>query len=194
MIKAGDVFINPQAGIRAVVLKTQTETNATGFQAEYFMRPKSGQDLPAHYHLWWNENFEILAGTCTYILNGVQKTAKAGDTVALPSNQSHIHPWNTGDTELHMIQTDIFDHASAEAVIDTLNTVATQYGLARDGKVGKDGKPNALQLAVMMQTLMKHGGYLAGMPPAAQHILFGILGGIGQAVGYKATYPQYTGD
>src|SRR5579871_373159 len=111
MIKAGDVFLNPQAGIRAVILKTQTETNGTGFQAEYFMNPKSGQDLPAHYHVWWTENFEILAGTCTYMLNGVQHTAKAGDTVALPANQSHIHPWNTGDVELHMIQTDIFDHA-----------------------------------------------------------------------------------
>jgi len=194
MIKAGAVFENPQAGIRAVILATQAENNGSGFKVEYFMRPQSGQDLPAHYHLWWEEKFEVLSGTCTYLLDNVQKNAKAGDTITLPAKKAHIHPWNTGNTELHMIQTDVFEHNSADAVIDTLNTIATQYGLARDGKVGKDGKPSPLQLAVAMQTLLKHGGYLAGTSPAAQNIMFGILGGIGRTMGYKASYPKYTGD
>ena len=194
MIKVGAVFENPQAGIRAIILKTQVETNGSGFQAEYFMRPQSGQDLPAHYHLWWDEKFEILSGTCTYLLDNVQHTATAGDIITFPAKKSHIHPWNTGDTDLHMIQTDVFEHASADAVIDTLNTIATQYGLARDGKLGKDGKAKPLQLAVMMQTLLKHGGYLAGTPPAAQRLMFSVLGGVGSAMGYKASYPQYTGD
>ena len=194
MIKSGAVFENPQAGIRAVIIKTQVETDGNGFQAEYFMSPQSGQDLPAHYHLWWTEKFEILSGSCTYMLDNVQQTAKAGDTITLPAKKTHIHPWNTGNTELHMMQTDVFEHSSADAVIDTLNTIATQYGLARDGKIGKDGKAKPLQLAVMMQTLLKHGGYLAGTPPAAQKFMFGILGGIGRAMGYKASYPQYVGD
>jgi len=194
MIKAGAIFENPQLGIRATIIKTQVETNNTGFQAEYVMNPKSGQDLPAHYHLWWEERFEVVAGTCTYLLENVQHTAKAGDTVIFSAKKSHIHPWNTGDSTLHMIQTDVFEHPSADAVIDTLNTIATQYGLGRDGKLGKDGKAAPLQLAVMMQILLKHGGYLAGAPPVAQQILFGILGSIGSAMGYKASYPQYTGD
>jgi mannose-6-phosphate isomerase-like protein (cupin superfamily) len=194
MIKAGSVFENPQSGLRVIMLKTQVETNGNGFQAEFFMRPHSGQDFPAHYHLWWDEKFEILAGTCAYIVDNIQHTAKAGDIVTLPAKKSHIHPWNTGNTELHMIQTDTFEHASSDAVIDTLNTISTQYGLARDGKVGKDGKPNLLQLAVMIQKLLKHGGYLAGTPPVVQQFLFGVLGTVGRAMGYKASYPQYTGD
>ncbi len=191
MIKAGYAIENPQAGVRAVVLKTQAETQGNGFQVEYFYRPYSGQDLPAHYHLWWEEKFEILSGTCTYSLDGVQNTAKAGDSIILPAGKAHIHPWNTGDEALHVIQTDTFEHASPEAVIDTLNTIVTQYGLAQDGKVGKDGKPNALQLAVSMQVLLKHGGYLAGMPPAVQNVMFGVLGALGRALGYRASYPKY---
>lgn len=194
MIKAGDTAENPIAGVRVKILKTQLETNGNGFQVEYFYRPHSGQDLPAHYHLWWDETFEVLAGTCTYMLDGTEHHAKAGDKFTLPARKSHIHPWNTGDQELHIIQTDTFEHASPEAVIDTLNTVASQYGLARDGKVGKDGRPNPLQLAVMLQTLNKHGGYLASSSPAVQGVLVGVLGSIGQLMGYKASYPQYTGD
>lgn len=90
-----------------------------------------------------------------------------------------------------MIQTDTFEHSSPEAVIDTLNTIATQYGLVRDGKVGSDGQPTPLQLAVSMQTLLKHGGYLAGLPPFLQTVLFGLLGHIGHALGYRASYPEY---
>lgn len=191
MIKAGFVAENPQAGVRAVVLKTQHETEGNGFQIEYFYRAHSGQDLPAHFHIWWEEKFEILSGSCTYQLDGKQYVAKAGDTVILPANKSHIHPWNTGDEELHMIQTDTFEYTSPEAVIDTLNTIATQYGLARDGKVGPDGKPNPLQLAVSMQTLLRHGGYLAGLPPLAQKMMFGLLGRIGHAFGYRSSYAEY---
>lgn len=191
MIKAGYEIENPQSGVRAIVLKTQSETQGNGFQVEYFYRPQSGQDLPAHYHMWWEEQFEILSGTCTYVLEGVEYTAKTGDTIVLPARKAHIHPWNTGDEELHVIQTDTFEHTSPEAVIDTLNTITTQYGLAQDGKIGKDGKPNALQLAVSMQVLLKHGGYLADMPPALQKVLFGILGGLGRTLGYRSIYPKY---
>lgn len=191
MIEAGFTAENPQAGVRAVVLKTHHETQGNGFQVEYFYRAHSGQDLPAHFHLWWEEKFEILAGSCTYRLGGSEYSAKAGDTVTLPARVSHIHPWNTGDEELHMIQTDTFERPSSEAVIDTLNTIATQYGLVRDGKVGSDGKPKPLQMAVSMQTLLKHGGYLAGLPPMAQKVLFGLLGRIGHALGYRSSYPQY---
>ncbi|UYN89495.1 MAG: cupin domain-containing protein [Anaerolineales bacterium] len=191
MIEAGFVAENPQAGVRAVVLKAHKETQGNGFQIEYFYRPHSGQDLPAHFHTWWEEKFEILAGSCTYVLEGKEYSAKAGDTVTLPARKSHIHPWNTGDEELHMIQTDTFEHSSPEAVIDTLNTIATQYGLVRDGKVGSDGQPTPLQLAVSMQTLLKHGGYLAGLPPLVQTVLFGLLGRIGHALGYRASYAEY---
>lgn len=191
MIKAGFTMENPQAGVHATILKTQVETQGMGFQVEYAYRPHSGQDLPAHYHMWWDETFEVLAGTCTYVLEGVEHTAKAGDRFVLPAKKSHIHPWNTGSEELRVIQTDTFEYASDEAVIDTLNTITTQYGLAKDGKVGKDGKPNALQLAVSMQTLHKHGGYLAGMPPAVQKAIFGVLGGLAYALGYRPSYPKY---
>lgn len=191
MIEAGFVAENPQAGVRAVVLKAQNETQGNGFQIEYFYRAHSGQDLPAHFHMAWEEKFEILAGSCTYVLEGKEYFAEAGDTITLPAKKAHIHPWNTGDEELHMIQTDTFEYPSPEAVIDTLNTIATQYGLARDGKVGSDGKPHPLQLAVSMQTLLKHGGYLAGMPPVAQRAIFGLLGHIGHAFGYRSSYAEY---
>jgi quercetin dioxygenase-like cupin family protein len=194
MIKVGDSIENTVAGVKVTVLKTHLETAGMGFQVEYHFRPQSGQDLPSHYHLWWDEKFEVLSGTCSYSLDGVVKQAKAGDTFTLPAKKAHIHPWNSGSEELHVIQTDTFQFSSNDAVIDTLNTIASQHGLARDGKVGKNGQPNPLQMAVMMEALQKHGGYFEGAPPAVQRFLVAILSTIGKAMGYKASYPEYTND
>src|SRR5690349_11455659 len=139
MVKIGDIAENPLTGVKVTVLKSHREMAGKGFQVEYQIRAHSGKDLPEHYHLWWDEKFEILQGTCSYQLDGKLHQAIAGDSFVLRAKKPHIHPWNTGSEELRLVQTDTFEFASDAAVIDTLETTASQYGLARDGKVGKDG-------------------------------------------------------
>jgi len=192
MLQAGDSIENPILGIRILLCKTEAETGGTGFEIEYFIKPHAGRDPAAHLHQWWTEEFAILVGSARYMLAGKEQTAQAGDVLVFPSGIPHIHPWNVGDTELYMRQIDRFDHPSPVAVRDTLNVYATLYGLARAGKVNRAGLPHLLQLAVMMERLQHHGGYLGGLPPLIQRGLFGGLAVLGRACGYQPSYPEYT--
>ena len=61
--------------------------------------------------------------------------------------------------------------------------------LAQQGKVNRDGLPNTFQLAVLLRS-MQPNTYLAGLPVAVQRPLFGLLAAVGQAAGYRASYPE----
>src|SRR5208283_1038562 len=195
MIRAGFTIENPITKSRTVVIKSDAETNDVGWVLEIHCVPKAQFDVPEHLHLTWTENFEIILGSAYYKLNGIQKTAKAGDRFVVLPGQLHIHPWNAGNAELVYRQSDTFEQPSSEAVQDVLGVFATRAGLAREGKVDKNGRPkNLMQLAVTLRTLNKYGGYDARMPVRVQKFLGSTLGWFAERFGYKAVYPQYVNE
>jgi mannose-6-phosphate isomerase-like protein (cupin superfamily) len=192
MIRAGFVIENPLTQGRAIVLKSDAETDGQGWLIEHHCVPKAPPDIPEHMHLSWTETFEIIAGDAFYKLDGVQKTASAGETIVMPPGRFHIHPWNAGETELVYRQFDVFEQPDAQAVQDVIGTFATIAGLARGGKVNRHGEPkNPLQLAATLKTLNKYGGYDAKLPRRVQDVLAATLGTLAEALGYRAVYPQY---
>jgi mannose-6-phosphate isomerase-like protein (cupin superfamily) len=195
MIEAGFVIENPITKGRTIVLKSDAETNGNGWLLEHHSIPHAPPDIPEHVHLTWTETFEIIAGEAFYKLDGVQKTASAGDTIIMPPRQYHIHPWNAGETELVYRQLDQFDQPNAQAVQEVLGVFATIAGLTRAGKVNQHGEPkNPLQLAATLKTLNKYGGYDAKVPRQVQDVLSATLGSLAEALGYKAIYPQFVGE
>jgi hypothetical protein len=195
MIKAGFTIENPLTQGRTIVLKSDAETNGTGWLLETHSIPHAPPDIPEHMHLTWTETFEIIAGDAFYKLDGVQKTASAGETFIVHPRQYHVHPWNAGETELVYRQFDVFDQPNAQAVQDVLGVFATLAGLAREGKVNQHGEPkNPLQLAATLKTLNKYGGYDAKLPRRVQDVLSATLGSLAEALGYKAIYPQFVNE
>jgi mannose-6-phosphate isomerase-like protein (cupin superfamily) len=195
MIRAGFTIDNPITKARTIVLKSDAETNGEGWLLEHHNVPHSSPDIPEHFHLTWTETFEIIQGEAFYKLDGVQRTASAGDIVVVHPRQTHIHPWNAGETELVYQQSDVFDPPSVQAVQDVLGVFATLTGLAREGKVNQQGEPkNPLQLAATLKTLNKHGGYDAKLPKWAQDLLAATLGSLAEALGYKGVYPQFVNE
>ncbi len=195
MIRAVFSYENPITHSRIIVLPTEAETNGTGWLLEFHMVPHAGPEIPEHVHLTWTERFEIIAGRARYKLNGVQGTAEVGDTIVVPPGQYHIHPWNAGDTELVYRQLNTFAHASPRALHDVVGVFATAAGLAREGKIGKQGYPkNPLQLFAMLKTLNKYDGYDAKLPIRVQKLLGTTVGSLAEALGYRATYPRFVGD
>jgi quercetin dioxygenase-like cupin family protein len=100
MIRAGFIFENPLTQSRVEVLEGDAETKGTGWLLEVHCIPKAPSDIPEHLHLTWTETFEIISGTAYYKLDGIQKTAKAGEKFVVLARHLHIHPWNAGDTEM----------------------------------------------------------------------------------------------
>ena len=193
MLKAGDVIENPISGQRILLCRTAQDTHGAFVEVEYFNKPFTGRGAaPAHLHPAMTERFEILEGAAQYRLGKDERSAMEGDVLTFPPRVPHLHPWSISADALHVRQTTIPDQPNIDALEASGEALVTLFGLARDGKVNKDGLPNLLQLAVLVRSMMPHA-YLDGMPIPAQEVVFGSLAAVGRLLGYRASYPQYSG-
>jgi hypothetical protein len=192
MIPAGFVFDNPLTHARYTVLQGEVETQGKGFSLEVRRAPQAASDQLAHYHPTWIESFEIVSGIAHCAINGVIHRAAAGETLVVSPNQVHIHPWNNEATEMVYRQTSTFGQPDVEGVRVIIGLFTTLAGLARDGKLDQRGRPkNALQLAVMLKAYNKYGTYDALLPAWLQTVLGQTVGSLGEALGYRTSYPEY---
>ncbi len=150
MAKAGDTLLNPVTGERMVFLKTARDTDGKVWQAEFFVPPHGGRSAVAHFHPLYAEQFDILTGAARYWVGGVEKDAGPGDVFITPTGTPHKHPWSTSDEVLHIRQTIELPTPDLQLLQRVDVFFETLYGLARDGKVGKDGLPHPLQFAVIL--------------------------------------------
>ena len=188
MATAGQAFENPVTGERMVFNKTAHETNGTVLDIEFFVPPLSGPGLAAHFHPYFAERAEIIAGSAHYKLGQTELAANAGDLVMLPKDVPHVHPWNTGSDTLHWRKITQLDKPDMELLLASAAFFESLYALAQQGQVGKNGLPkNPLQTVVLLQAL-EPSAYVAGLPIWLQRPLFGVLAAIGRALGFKANY------
>lgn len=192
MLKAGFVIHNPLTNARVTILEGEVETKGQGWLLEHRIPAAAQPDIPEHFHLTWTETFEIIKGQARYQLNGVVKTASAGEKIVFPPHQPHIHPWNETSEELIYRQRDEFGTPNPQAVQDVLGVFATTAALAREGKCDAQGRPrNPLQLVVTGKLLAQYGGYDNQFPMWFQNFMSATLGRLAEGLGYRAIYPQY---
>jgi hypothetical protein len=146
--------------------------------------------IPAHFHPTWIETFDILRGRARYRRGREELEAGPGEHVVLPAQVSHLHPWSAGDEELHVRHTAVADPPDLRGLTASLQAILTIFALAGQGRVNRRGAPNFLQLAVLARSTMP-ATYVPGLPPSMQRVLIGVLAVLGQAAGYRVTYPGY---
>ena len=184
-------FENPYAGQRTRIVTLPGETSGRQFVLEYVNKPFAGEHaVPPHVHTTYMETFEILQGRARYRLGGDTLTAVAGDRVVMPPMVPHVHPWSDSAEELHVRQVANASPADLRGLNASLQAAITIQALAKAGRVNGKGLPNLLQLGVLIETTMP-ATYLAGPPIALQRVLFGALGWIGRAAGYRNAYQEY---
>jgi uncharacterized RmlC-like cupin family protein len=189
MAKAGQAFENPVTGERMVFNQTAYETNGTVLDIEFYVQPNTGAGLAAHFHPYFAERVEIIAGSAHYQVRGTELAAKTGDMVMLPKDVPHVHPWNVGNQVLHWRKITELTTPNMQLLLASAGFFESLYALAQQGKVGKNGLPtNFLQTIVLLQAL-EPSAYVAGLPIWIQRPLFGLLAAIGRALGYKPYYP-----
>ncbi len=191
MARADQILENPVTGERIIFRKSARESDGHDWEAELFYQPHTGRLPLAHYHPRLEESFEVLAGTASYVIEGEERTSAAGEKFIFRPGTPHINPWNDGEQELHLRQKLHLDEPDLQSLAAIEEFVETLYGLARDGKVDARGRPNPLQLMVVLHALQRVG-YLAGIPVPIQRVFFGSMAGIGRLVGYRARYPEYS--
>lgn len=185
----GTELHNPLLGIRIRLL----EASDLGFRLEYHIEPgKQRASITPHLHRDWTETFTIVQGQAACRVGSQTRAAGPDDVVEMPAGQPHVHPWNEGPGPLRYTQETRFGRPDPDAAVDTFRAFATFYGLAREGRTTADGTPrDPLQLATSLAFLMRHGGYLAALPPRLQEVLFGALAWIARRLGYRPWYERH---
>ena len=192
MISPGFETTDPITGTRIVVLKGARETGGRGWETEVHCPEGAAPWVKAHVHRTWTETFEIVQGSASYRLGREVHPLRAGERVTMPPGVPHVHPWNTGPGVMIHRQINDFGAATPDAVDEVLGVFVTLHGLAREGRIGKQGLPkNPLQAAATIRTLNKHGGFDAAVPIPLQLGLSATLGRLAEALGYRAVYERY---
>jgi quercetin dioxygenase-like cupin family protein len=180
--RTGDVLENPVSGDRLVFLRTAAETGGEVLEYELTFVPR-GFAVRDHLHPRQEERHEVLDGSLGIVVGGRARTLGAGDVEVVPPSTQH-RIFSTRPEPLRA-RFALRPALESEVLLETL------FGLARDGKVGSDGNPSLLQLAVIFDELGPLGRPVKP-PPAVQKALFRPLAALGRARGYRARYPEYS--
>ena len=140
MAVAGHTIENPVNGERCRWLLTAEQTGGRLTRAEVTVRPGGGVALE-HVHPSSEERLELLEGELALELAGRRSTLRAGDCATIPAGVPHR--WaNDGSAPLRFI-VEMDPPMGFEDMIETI------YALARAGRIGADGKLQALDLGLV---------------------------------------------
>jgi mannose-6-phosphate isomerase-like protein (cupin superfamily) len=167
VVRPGDTIENPVSGERVTFLAAAAETGGRLARAEVHVRPHGFATGNAeHVHRRQEERFEMREGHVTFRIDGAERRAGPAEVVIVPAG--HRHKWWNADDQ------------PATFILETM------FGLARDGKVNRDGLPNLLQVAVIVESA-------EGYRNLIERALLGILAFVGRLAGYRDHYERYSG-
>jgi quercetin dioxygenase-like cupin family protein len=181
MAEAGQEIYNPRQRDRIIFKQTARETGGELLQLQIFASPNAPPP-PDHVHPRQEERFETVSGTLRARVGGEERTLGPRERLVVPPGVSHTW-WIGGEEDGHVL-------VEFRPALNTETFFETMYGLTRDGKVDENGVPPLLQMAIICRT---YENYLPSPPIALQKALFAVLAPVGKLVGYRASYPEYSG-
>lgn len=169
---------NPVTGQSIKFLQTSKDTGGVLLEMETVYRANSVKPVE-HYHPFQDEDFLMMEGEVTVMINGEQQTLRRGDRLRIPRNVHHSM-WNSSGFRA-VVNWQVVPAFETEYLLETT------FGLALDGKTDSHGRPNLLQVALIMNSFKKV--FRLSRPPYfVQRMVFGIAGAIAFVLGYRATY------
>ncbi|TNY18435.1 hypothetical protein DMC30DRAFT_54920 [Rhodotorula diobovata] len=139
---------------------------------------------PEHWHLEQVETLEVLEGTMTYLLDGVESTAKPGDKVVVQPGQVHTF-WSGSDQDL-LMQATTTGGASGAGFDDSF--VRNFYGYL-SSCVAAGVAPSPFQVFRFLDS----AGVAVAAPLGLGRVMNVALGSIGGGLllGYRTEYPEF---
>jgi quercetin dioxygenase-like cupin family protein len=183
MARAGEKIYNPIQGDWIVFRETARDTGGELLSGELVVSPRGGN--PLHVHPRQEEHFNVLSGTLGVQVDQEYRSLGVGEVATVPPGVPHRW-WNEAAEEARVL-------VELRPALNTEIFFETAYGLARDGKTGKNGIPNLLQQAVTLNGINKGEIYLASPPIPVQQAVLAVLAPVGRLLGYRDHYPKYSG-
>jgi len=128
---------NPVLGVKTEFIELFEETNGKRTVTESVVQP--GKGVPLHYHHDCTEYYEVLDGELKMQLGKEIKTLKKGEYLLVPVKTNHRY-FNDSNSPVKFKAVIQPGNFGSQLLISALN------GLARDGKVKKNGLPKSFLL------------------------------------------------
>jgi quercetin dioxygenase-like cupin family protein len=180
-MRAGEVYVNPASGERAVIVLGTDETDGKRLVVDGYLRPGGGM-VGRHYHPALHERFKVIYGDVTFTLDGAEHKAEPGQMVDVPPGTLHSF-WNSGSRDA-LVRMDV---QPAERFA---KLIKNGFSLAQDGKTDNTGKPGMLQIALIAREFDDVVRYDMG-PRVIHQLLFLGLTPLARLKGLKGSYPEY---
>ena len=100
MARAGDTVENSATGERVTFVRTAADTGGELLELE-LVWPRPGHRAPEHVHPEMEERYEVLEGRAAFRIDGVERTAEAGEQVTVPPGTRHL-AWNPTDDPVRL--------------------------------------------------------------------------------------------
>lgn len=191
MANVGDTYFNPVTRTKLVFSTTAASSGGHELAMEWFVPPGERLAAAAHCHAgpegFGIEHFDLLEGSAACRVGRKEKTATAPHTFTIPTNTSHVHPWNVGATMMRVRQRitpptpEIVILEGVEQFFESLTALSQQGRANRKGDI-----PNPLQGALVLTDGLLPVTYIAGIPVGVQTWLLNGLAGLGRRLGYQA--------
>ncbi|OBB24156.1 cupin [Mycolicibacterium peregrinum] len=184
MARIGDEIENPLTGERITFLETAASTGGRCLRFRLDVAP-GGRIPNLHVHPSAQETFEIADGRVQIRRAHETWVADTGETVIVPPGVAHV--WGNPFDEPAAVIVELRPALRAETMFETM------FGLARDGKVDpqRNMPKSLLQIAVLHD--FHREITLPGFAGVALRGVSALLAPIGRALGYRSSYPQYSG-
>lgn len=185
MARPGKTLLHSN-GVQLTFIQTARDTQGKRFAVEILYPPGQGREgQQPHFHTSFGEQFEVLAGTATYLLDGVEQTVGMGNRFSIPQNVPHLNPYNAGSEPLRLRQWVELPQPNRRMLEAFEDFLETGFGLAAEGR-----RLGFLQKVVLFQALQP-GSYVAGIPVPLQRLIFGVLAALGRLLGYPSRYARF---
>ena len=184
MASAGDISVFVPTGDRVEFRATAKETGGELLEWDVSFKPP-GYFVQEHVHPHQEERHEVISGRVGVRVAGQDYDLGPGESVVVAPGTPH-RVFNVGVDEARL-RFQVRPALRTEVILETF------HGLARDGKVSRRGHPNPLQFAVLAREYDAEVR-VTGPPLVVQRALLGPLAMIGRLLGYRARYPEYSGN
>jgi quercetin dioxygenase-like cupin family protein len=180
--RSGQTIDNPPMRTRGVFRRTAADTNGELLELDFFLTPGCTIARP-HVHPGQDERLEVIAGRVRGRVRGEARTAVVGDVVEVPRGVPHL--WeNDDDSEAHLL-------VQFRPALHMETMLETTFGLASDGKAGRNGLPRPLQMAVLLDSYPGEM-YPAGVPKLVIKLFVTLCAPMGRVLGCRPRYAKYS--
>ncbi len=177
MSRNDSLIVNPVTGQTMRFIQTAAGTGGALLQIESVNVQGPGDS--EHVHPLQESTAEVISGTLHFRIRGEEHVVRTGERIVIPANTPHCF-WNEDEEEAVSIQ-------EFRPALRTEEFFRTYFSLARDGKLGKDGLPSILQLAVIIPAFGNEIRPTSPPWPILKAVST-LLSPLARARGYRAEY------